>query len=114
MFSSNIRHTALDLDGDTLNVYYSNAFSCPESILHSTIELTRNWMDWKASEPALVLDPATDYEGIDTPLAPSKRGAIMERVRQLRDPAIFPENGQTYLLYSVAGEQGIALARLEA
>ena len=37
----------------------------------------------------------------------------MERVRQLRDPAIFRENGQTYLLYSVAGEQGIALARLQ-
>ena len=32
--------------------------------------------------------------------------------RQLRDPAIFEEDGQTYLLYAVAGEQGLAIARL--
>ena len=113
VFPSNIRHTALDLVGDTLNIYYSYAFSCPESILHCTIDLTQDWMDWKASEPALVLEPSTDYEGIDAPLAPSKRGAILDRVRQLRDPGIFRENGQTYLLYSVAGEQGIALAELQ-
>ena len=31
---------------------------------------------------------------------------------QLRDPAIFAEEGRLYLLYSVAGEQGIAIARL--
>jgi hypothetical protein len=33
-------------------------------------------------------------------------------VRQLRDPAIFVEDDQAYLLYSAAGEQVIAIARL--
>jgi hypothetical protein len=33
-------------------------------------------------------------------------------VNQLRDPALFEEDGQVYLLYSVAGERGIALARV--
>lgn len=33
-------------------------------------------------------------------------------VRQLRDPAILEEGTDRYLLYSVAGEQGIAIARL--
>jgi hypothetical protein len=33
-------------------------------------------------------------------------------VRQLRDPAIFREDGKTYLLYSIAGESGIAVAEL--
>ena len=28
------------------------------------------------------------------------------------DPALFEEDGQVYLLYSVAGERGIALARV--
>jgi hypothetical protein len=37
----------------------------------------------------------------------------MGPVRQLRDPAIFPENGKTYLLYSIAGENGIAIAELK-
>jgi hypothetical protein len=31
---------------------------------------------------------------------------------QLRDPAIFRESGRTYLLYSVAGERGIAIAEM--
>jgi len=30
----------------------------------------------------------------------------------LRDPAIFEEYGRIYLLYSVAGESGIAIAEL--
>jgi hypothetical protein len=33
-------------------------------------------------------------------------------VHELRDPAIYEEDGRLYLLYSVAGEQGIAIARL--
>ena len=33
-------------------------------------------------------------------------------VRQLRDPAIYEEDGSVYLLYSVAGEDGIAIAKL--
>ena len=53
-----------------------------------------------------------DYEGADLPLEPSERGAIHNRAHQLRDPAIFQEDGRTYLLYSVAGENGIAIAEL--
>jgi hypothetical protein len=34
-------------------------------------------------------------------------------VNQLRDPAIFQEDGRTYLLYAVAGEAGIGIAELE-
>ena len=49
----------------------------------------------------------------DLPLEPSQRGLTEVRVRQLRDPAISSRsNGETYLLYSVAGESGIAIARL--
>jgi hypothetical protein len=36
----------------------------------------------------------------------------MEPVCQLRDPAIFREGDRTYLLYTVAGERGIAMAEL--
>jgi hypothetical protein len=34
-------------------------------------------------------------------------------VNQLRDPAIFEEDGRVYLLYSVAGEAGIGIAEIE-
>ena len=32
-------------------------------------------------------------------------------MNQLRDPAIFEEDGRVYLLYAVAGEGGIGLPR---
>jgi len=35
-------------------------------------------------------------------------------VNQLRDPAIFEENDQVFLLYAVAGESGIAIAEVAA
>ena len=69
-------------------------------------------MSWQESEAAIVLEPEMGYEGTDVPLEPSARAWIPERARQLRDPAIFQEGGDTYLLYSVAGEQGIAIAKL--
>ena len=93
-------------------MFYSNALDCPEHILVSTIELTSDWMNWRASGPVTVLEPEMEYEGADLPLGPSRRGWAPERVRQLRDPAVFREGGVTYLLYSVAGEHGIAVARL--
>jgi len=114
LFTRDMRHTALKLDGQTLSVFYTNAGDCPEHILLSTIDLTPDWHAWAASEPAVVLEPELAYEGGHLPRQPSKRGLVMEPVCQLRDPAIFCEDGQTYLLYSVAGEQGIAMAALQA
>ena len=113
LFPPNMRHTALAIDGDALKVFYTNAADSPERIFLSTIDIGGDWSGWKASEPELALEPETDYEGADLPPAPSSRGLIMERARQLRDPGIYREGDDTYLLYSVAGEQGIAIARVE-
>jgi hypothetical protein len=33
-------------------------------------------------------------------------------VHELRDPAIYEEDGRLYLLYAAAGEQAIAIAEL--
>lgn len=112
LFTSNMRHSAVYVRDNQLYVFYSNVGDEPEHILLSTITLTDDWMSWQASEPVSVLMPELPYEGVELPLAPSQRGWAPEPVRQLRDPAIFEEDGQLYLLYSVAGEQGIAIARL--
>ena len=69
-------------------------------------------MSWRDSEPAEVRRPERSWEGSDLPLEASRRGAIMYPVNQLRDPAIFEEEDRVYLLYSVAGEQGLAIGRL--
>lgn len=112
LFTRDMRHAAIRLDGDLLRVFYTNAGDCPERILLSTIKLTRDWMQWKHSEPVVVLEPEMDHEGARLPLLPSKRGPVEEPVNQLRDPCVFQEYGKTYLLYSVAGEQGIVIAEL--
>ena len=44
---------------------------------------------------------------------PMRWKATSRQARQLRDPAIFEENGKTYLFYSICGEQGIAAARID-
>jgi hypothetical protein len=113
LFTPAMRHAAVRIWGDVLQVFYTNAGDCPERILLSTIQLTADWTTWTCSEPVTVLEPETSYEGADLPLVPSQRGPVDEPVRQLRDPCIYEENGRTYLLYSVAGERGIAIAELE-
>ena len=112
LFSPHMRHSAVRVEGDLLRVFYSNAGDCPERILASTIRLTGDWNEWTTSPAETVLEPETEYEGADLPLEPSGRGWIPRRARQLRDPCIYEEDGQLYLLYSVAGEYGIAIARL--
>lgn len=112
-FLPNVRHTALLRRGSTLHVFYSRVGDCPESVCVSQVDLTRDWMDWELTGDAVVLSPEEDYEGAGIPPVPTSHGSEKGAVCALRDPAIFEEEGRTYLLYSVAGEQGIALARLE-
>ena len=113
LFTEDMRHSAVKLDGDRLSVFYSNVGDCPERILLSVVGVSPDWMEWKATEPTVVLEPEMDYEGADLPVEPSIRGWAEQRVRQLRDPAVYREEDKTYLLYSVAGEHGIAIAEME-
>jgi len=59
-----------------------------------------------------VLFPETEYEGSNLPLAPSQVGMTADHVRELRDPAIYREGERIYLLYTIKGEYGIAMAEL--
>lgn len=112
LFNRNIRHVALKLDGTTLSVFHTMVGDVPERVLLSTIDVSGDWGAWAASPATVILEPETDYEGAGLPLEPSVRGPVHGPVRQLRDPAIYQEGDATYLLYSVAGESGIAIARL--
>ncbi len=109
---SRLRHCAVHLRNQTLFVFHTDIGDCPESIRVSTIDLSEPWKQWRASRSQVLLEPEMDYEGAGLPRNPSTDGGAWERLNQLRDPAIFCENGQLYLLYSIAGESGIALAKL--
>ena len=106
------RHTAVLVQGDTLHVFWTRVGDVPERILHSTVALQGEWRGWTAQGETEILRPETDDEGGKLDLLPSWRGAVNRPVRQLRDPAIFEEDGRVFLLYAVQGEAGIALAEL--
>jgi hypothetical protein len=112
LFSEDMRHAAVLVRDGRLLVFYSMVGDNPERILLSEIDLSPDWMMWTATEPVTVLEPEFDWEGANLPLEPSYRGTIMGQVRQLRDPGIFVEDGRIYLLYSIAGESGLAIAEL--
>lgn len=112
LFDPDMRHAALLVRGERLLVFYTQVGDVPERILLSEIDLTRDWSDWRPSPPRVVLEPEHDYEGATLDLRPSVRGLAPEPVRELRDPAIFEDDDGVYLLYSVAGEEGIAIARM--
>lgn len=112
-FTDDMRHSALLIRDGKLYVFFTQAGDAPERILLSTIELGGSWSAWTATTPVEVLRPEQDWEGANLPIEPSRRGHIDERVNQMRDPALFREDGKTYLLYSVAGESGIAIAEVE-
>jgi hypothetical protein len=107
------RHVATVLKGDTLTVYYSRIGDAPEHLLVSTIALNEDWKNWRVSEPESVLRPEHPWEGADLPVKASVGGLAVGPVHELRDPAVYVEGKQRYLLYSVAGENGIAIAKLE-
>jgi hypothetical protein len=108
-----MRHLAVKVDKDYLYVFYSCIEHKPERILVSVIELSDDWvLNWRPSHPLEVLRPEMDYEGAKLPLEISEDGAALKPVHEIRDPYIFTENGQDYLIYSVAGESGIAIAKL--
>jgi hypothetical protein len=107
-----MRHAGLLRRGDRLYVFWSQVGDTPERILLSTIDLRPHWLDWQASEPIEVLRPEHAWEGSNAPLAASIRGAIKIPVNQLRDPAVFTEDDRVFLLYTVAGESGIAIAEV--
>jgi len=112
LFTDRMRHAAILVEGDSLQIFYSNSGDTPEHILMTTVALDRDHTKWRVTHTKSILLPEEPYEGADLPLEPSRRGVVYERARQLRDPCIFVNDGRRYLFYSYAGEQGIAGAEL--
>ncbi|KPK55731.1 MAG: hypothetical protein AMS21_13330 [Gemmatimonas sp. SG8_38_2] len=112
LFNSDMRHAGLLKRGSTLFVFWTQVGHAPERILLSTIDISGDWSSWTETDPVEVLRPERDWEGAAAPLEPSVRSTAYGHVNQLRDPAIYEEDGRTFLLYAVAGESGIAIAEV--
>ena len=112
LFNPDMRHCALLKRGDRLDVFWTQVGEAPERILLSTIDLTPPWTEWRETGAMEVLRPERAWEGGSLPLEPSMRSVAYGPVNQVRDPAIFEEDGRVFLLYAVAGESGIAIAEV--
>ena len=112
LFNRNMRHAALMMLEGHLLVFWTQVKDAPEHIKLSVIDMSGDFNSWKESPAVEVLRPEHTWEGADEDAAPSFRSSVNVMVNQLRDPAIFQENGRTFLLYATAGEAGIGIAEL--
>ncbi len=108
-----MRHTAVLVKGSRLHIIWSEIGDMPERLYHGTIDLTKDWMDWRIEHRCEILRPKLPWEGSDIPLVASVAGAAYERKQELRDPCIFAADGTAYLFYAGAGEAAIGLATIE-
>ncbi len=111
--NESIRHHALLKHQQQWFVFWSRVGDSPERILGSKLVTDGDWMEWRFYETFEVHQAERSWEGADQIVSASEYGSSMQAVNQLRDPAIFVENERIYLLYSIAGEQGIALGELK-
>ncbi len=107
------RHTSVLIKDHHLYIFYSTIGDSPEHLQSCSVSLNHHWLTWGhfLSDYQDILFPEYAWEGADFATVPSQPGAAVN-VRQLRDPAIFCELERYFLLYSVAGEMGIALAEI--
>lgn len=108
----NVRHVALQASDSILQIFHTLIGDAPERILRCSIDLTRPSDHWRVDHRQHVLSPERSWEGAEIEVRASKEGCARTAENALRDPALFMEDGRTYLLYAVAGEQGIGVARL--
>lgn len=124
LFTEAMRHCAVRLVEQNLQVIYTNVGDAPESLLISNIAIADDWMQWHSEAPRVLLQPELPYEGAALACRPSVRGMADTVRNELRDPCLFDagddfvsdgggdSGGGVYLFYAVAGETGIAGARL--
>jgi hypothetical protein len=107
-----IRHHALLCLDAQWYLFWTRVGDTPERILVSQLHTETDWRHWSIGEGVEVHRAERPWEGADLPADASSYGGIMHRVNQLRDPAIYQQDGRIYLLYACAGEQGIGIGEL--
>ena len=107
-FIPNMRHGAVLVENGKVYFFYTIIGEAPESIYWSETDVDT----WELKNQDMLIKPTTDMEGAGLPMSPSTTGGVNHRVNQLRDPCVFVEGDKKYLLYTIAGEMGIAIGEL--
>lgn len=109
-----VRHAAVRVVGDELQVFYTQRGDLIERVQFSTIDLSVDFDDWVFSYPGQeILQAIPGWEGGQFTPEPSEAGSAPENVNQLRDPDVFEDiDGSFYLIYAGGGEDALGIAEL--
>jgi hypothetical protein len=106
------RHTSVMIINDKIYIFYTIVGDCPEHIYYCQItNLEKN--NVKTTEKISLVKPEFEYEHNNQKPIISCYGPIFTKINQLRDPYIFFDNDNFYIFYTVCGEKGIAVCRVE-
>jgi hypothetical protein len=103
------RHTHTIQINGKLYVFFSMVGDCPEHILFAEIITLSHNDNIVISKYKSIIKPEFDYEHNLLIAYPSKYGKVVNKINQLRDPYVYIENDIVYILYTVCGENGIAI-----
>ena len=107
-----IRHGHICQVKEHMHFVFSRVGDTPECILHCRIELSVNSQDWRFGPVTTILSPKEPWEGYGRVPIKSSEGSARGWIPELRDPCLFYDEGQLWLLYSGGGERGIGLAQV--
>jgi len=112
-----VRHTAVRIVDDELQVFYTRRGDSPERIMMSTVDLSvGDWENWELSyPPAPLLNPVSGWEGGQFEPEPSETASAPEDVNQLRDPFVFEDtDGSLFMIYAGSGEDALGIAAMSS
>ncbi len=104
------RHCFIKEINNKLYAFYSIVGDCPEHICYCEIICDGNNFIALINNNKSLIYPELEYEHGNMLPIKSKYGAEYKTINQLRDPYIYIENDIVYILYTICGEQGIAIA----
>ena len=87
-----ILHSATWVRENSLFLFFSRKSDVPDYIILSVVPLNGDW--------------TTRF-----PTKPPKKGCEIN-LQELRDPYLFHDDDRSYLIYSLAGEMGLAIAEI--
>ena len=108
-----VRHGHLFAHNGRLHMTFSRIGDAPECCLHCEVIPADDWAGWRFGPVREMLRPAPGWEGGDMPAMASEMGTAKGRMNELRDPALFTDDGTIYLAYCGGGECGIGIARVD-
>ena len=110
---SQIRHGHVFAHKGRLHLTFSRIGDTPERLLHCEMVPADDWADWRFGPVSEMMRSAPGWEGGGLPIQTSVMGTAMDRLHELRDPALFTDDGKVYLAYCGGGEQGLGIALIE-